>query len=108
MDHRTIQRNAAGELELIACLCGEDHGPSLAEQVVILDADNRRLSARVAELEAEREATGTEWGVRWDDGTVHAPARNSEQANRKLSEQLGHELLRRDVFAPGPWRVATE
>lgn len=64
------------------------------------------LAAHVAELEAEREPSGTEWGVRWDDGTVHAPARNSEQINRRLAAQTDRTLMRRDVYAPGPWRVA--
>jgi len=65
------------------------------------------LAARVTTLEAERETPdGAEWGVCAPDGKVRAPARNSEQVNRILAEHLGGTLMRRDTYAPGPWREA--
>lgn len=82
----------------------------MADRVELLDrlalleilAEREDLAFRVADMELN----GTEWAVRYPDGTVKAPARNAEQLNRRLAARNGGTLVQRDVYAPGPWRVA--
>lgn len=49
-EHRTIRRNADDSLTSIDCPCGEDHGPSLREELDILRAGNRRQAERLNSL----------------------------------------------------------
>jgi hypothetical protein len=71
-----------------------------------LHADLASLRARVAELAAEREAAGTEWGVRWPDGDVLRAA-DLAHAHRVIQANPATTPMVRDVFAPGPWRVSS-
>ena len=59
--------------------------------------------ARIAELEAERAATGVEWGIRWSDGT-EAMEPSEAHARKFVNLQRGAVVVNRT--APGPWREA--
>lgn len=50
MKHQTIIRYADGTLISINCPCGEDHGPSLHEELMIVREGNRRQAERLADL----------------------------------------------------------
>jgi len=91
MDHQTITRNADGSLAPIDCACGEDHGPSLHEELMIMRASNRRQAAKVDALRmdlgrvlAHLHATA---------GT--AKARDARRLARKVSAEL--VLIARDL-----------
>lgn len=47
MDHQTITRNADGTLTSIDCPCGEDHGPSLREELDIMREGNLRAASKL-------------------------------------------------------------
>jgi len=99
-DVRTAEERARGVFEQDA---PEPEGWAAA----VLLSEVERLRARVTELEAEREPTGIEWGVRAPDGIVKAPARYSEQMAHRVAASTGGVVMVRDAYAPGPWRVAT-
>lgn len=70
----------------------------------ILGAEVRTLRARVVELEAEREATGTEWGVRYPSGAEEL-ALDERHARCVASVRPGRTVVTRT--AAGLWRVTT-
>jgi hypothetical protein len=55
MTHQTIRRNADGSLTSIDCPCGEDHGPSLHEELAIMRAGNKRQAQRLTDLATQLE-----------------------------------------------------
>lgn len=77
-----------------------DADTPLSEEVArVLTIEVLRLSARVAELEAER--SGIEWGVRYPTGTEEL-VRDEREAWERVSVRPGRTVVNRT--APGPWR----
>ena len=93
MLHQTIRRNADGSLTSIECPCGEDHGPSLSEELTIMRAANRQKAAEIAGLigNLERVLALTE-ARKLDDGANRIKARKYVKATSDRLAQLADDL----------------
>jgi hypothetical protein len=56
MQHQTIRRNPDGTVTPMGCPCGEDHGPSLREELDWALARVRSLETELAVVTADRDA----------------------------------------------------
>jgi mannose/fructose-specific phosphotransferase system component IIA len=55
MTCRTITRTADGQIVSVECPCGENHGPSLREELDIMREANRRAARKLNELHDDLE-----------------------------------------------------